>query len=92
MNIDLEKEQQLFEVFARTQGLQLLKWDSDNYASESTQLAWDSWLASITRQGNTLVPTTPSKEKILEMRKYHQFQQQFGFIDMTKMYKIIVGE
>lgn len=56
MNIDLEKEQYLFEVFARKQSLQLLKWDSDNYASENTQLAWESWLASITRKGYKLLP------------------------------------
>ena len=64
MFTDLEKEQQMFEMFARTQGLQLLKWDSDNYASENTQLAWDSWLASANRKGYKLLPVEATDEVI----------------------------
>ena len=89
MNIDLEKEQQLFEVFARTQGLQLLKWDSDNYASESTQLAWDSWLASVNRKGYKLLPTEATEEMIdaaIEARVYDK-SYNLMYEEMVKVYK-----
>ena len=89
MNIDLEKEQQLFEVFARTQGLQLLKWDSDNYASESTQLAWDSWLASVNRKGYKLLPTEATEEMIdaaIEARVYDKSYNSM-YEEMVKVYK-----
>lgn len=89
MNIDLEKEQQVFEVFARTQGLQLLKWDSDNYASESTQLAWDSWLASVNRKGYKLLPTEATEEMIdaaIEARVYDK-SYNLMYEEMVKVYK-----
>lgn len=89
MNIDLEKEQQVFEVFARTQGLQLLKWDSDNYASESTQLAWDSWFASVNRKGYKLLPTEATEEMIdaaIEARVYDK-SYNLMYEEMVKVYK-----
>ena len=89
MNIDLEKEQQLFEVFARTQGLQLLKWDSDNYASESTQLAWDSWLASVNRKGYKLLPTEATEEMIDAAIEAIVYDKSYNLMyeEMVKVYK-----
>ena len=89
MNIDLEKEQQLFEVFARTQGLQLLKWDSDNYASESTQLAWDSWLASVNRKGYKLLPTEATEEMIDAAIEAIVYSKSYNLMyeEMVKVYK-----
>ena len=89
MNIDLEKEQQLFEVFARTQGLQLLKWDSDDYASESTQLAWDSWLASVNRKGYKLLPTEATEEMIDAAIEAIVYDKSYNLMyeEMVKVYK-----
>lgn len=75
-----------FEDLARMHSLSLLRWDSDNYASENTQLAHDFYKAGQQSKQAEVDVLRKQIEKALDHTINHG-----GYDDLTQIIKILRG-